>query len=66
MRPARPICYHIVERLAAQARLPMPKVYITENPQPNAFATGRNPEHAAVCVTSGLARRRSARKNWRA
>jgi heat shock protein HtpX len=32
----------------------MPKVFITENPQPNAFATGRNPEHAAVCVTSGL------------
>jgi heat shock protein HtpX len=43
-----------VERLAAPARLPMPKVYITENPQPNAFATGRSPEHAAVCVTSGL------------
>jgi heat shock protein HtpX len=49
-----PDLYHLVERLAAQAQLPMPKVYITENPQPNAFATGRNPEHAAVCVTSGL------------
>ncbi|MEO7055123.1 MAG: M48 family metalloprotease, partial [Rhizomicrobium sp.] len=36
-----PDLFHIVERLAAQARLPMPKVYITENPQPNAFATGR-------------------------
>jgi len=49
-----PDLVHIVERLAAQARLPMPKVYITENPQPNAFATGRDPQHAAVCVTSGL------------
>ena len=49
-----PDLVHIVARLAAQARLPMPKVYITENPQPNAFATGRSPEHAAVCVTSGL------------
>jgi heat shock protein HtpX len=49
-----PDLYHIVERLAAQANLPMPKVFITENAQPNAFATGRNPEHAAVCVTTGL------------
>jgi heat shock protein HtpX len=49
-----PDLYHLVEKLAAQARLPMPKVFITENPQPNAFATGRNPDHAAVCVTSGL------------
>jgi heat shock protein HtpX len=49
-----PDLYHLVEKLAAQAQLPMPKVYITENPQPNAFATGRNPEHAAVCVTTGL------------
>jgi heat shock protein HtpX len=49
-----PDLVHIVERLATQARLPMPKVFISENPQPNAFATGRSPEHAAVCVTSGL------------
>jgi heat shock protein HtpX len=49
-----PDLYRLVERLAAQAQLPMPKVFITENPQPNAFATGRNPDHAAVCVTTGL------------
>jgi heat shock protein HtpX len=49
-----PDLVHIVQRLVAQAGLPMPKVYITENPQPNAFATGRSPQHAAVCVTSGL------------
>jgi heat shock protein HtpX len=49
-----PDLYQLVAELAAQAQLPMPKVFITENPQPNAFATGRNPEHAAVCVTSGL------------
>src|SRR6202012_4698439 len=52
-----PDLYHIVERLAGDGRLPMPKVFISENPQPNAFATGRNPEHAAVCVTSGLLQR---------
>jgi heat shock protein HtpX len=49
-----PDLYRLVEQLAAKAGLPMPRVYITENPQPNAFATGRSPEHAAVCVTSGL------------
>ena len=53
MRSA-PDLYRLVERLAAAAQLPMPKVFITENPQPNAFATGRDPEHAAVCVTTGL------------
>jgi heat shock protein HtpX len=49
-----PDLVHTVERLAATAHLPMPKVFISENDQPNAFATGRNPEHAAVCVTTGL------------
>jgi heat shock protein HtpX len=52
-----PDFYRLVERLAAQAKLPMPKVYIMENPQPNAFATGRDPEHAAVCATTGLLER---------
>jgi heat shock protein HtpX len=49
-----PDLVHIVQRLSSQAGLPMPRVYITENPQPNAFATGRDPHHAALCVTSGL------------
>jgi heat shock protein HtpX len=49
-----PELYNLVARLAEKAQLPMPKVFITENPQPNAFATGRNPDHAAVCVTTGL------------
>jgi len=49
-----PELVHLVRRLAENAALPMPKVYIAQNPQPNAFATGRNPEHAAVCVTTGL------------
>ncbi|WP_416908140.1 MAG: zinc metalloprotease HtpX [Polymorphobacter sp.] len=51
--PEHPL-YAIVEPLAARAGLPMPKVYIVEQPQPNAFATGRNPENAAVAATSGL------------
>ncbi|WP_288217777.1 zinc metalloprotease HtpX [uncultured Fusobacterium sp.] len=46
--------YHIVENLAKRANLPMPKVYIINEQQPNAFATGRNPQHAAVAVTRGL------------
>ena len=46
--------YGIVEQLAQKAGLPMPKVYLIENDQPNAFATGRNPENAAVAATTGL------------
>jgi heat shock protein HtpX len=46
--------YGIVERLTRQAMLPMPKVYVIPDPSPNAFATGRNPEHAAVAATEGV------------
>jgi len=51
---ASPELYDMVQRLAGNAGLPMPKVYVMENPQPNAFATGRNPKNAAVAVTTGL------------
>jgi heat shock protein HtpX len=49
-----PTLYRIVEDLSRRAGLPMPKVYVMDNPTPNAFATGRNPEHAAVAVTTGI------------
>jgi heat shock protein HtpX len=51
-----PELYGIVAELTSKASLPMPKVYIMENDTPNAFATGRNPEHAAVAVTTGIMR----------
>jgi heat shock protein HtpX len=49
-----PDLYAMVRDLARNAGLPMPRVYLMENPQPNAFATGRNPQNAAVAVTTGL------------
>lgn len=54
-----PDLVHLVRVLAEEAGLPMPRVYIAQNPQPNAFATGRSPEHAAVCATTGILERLS-------
>jgi heat shock protein HtpX len=51
-----PELYGIVAELTSKASLPMPRVYVIENDTPNAFATGRNPGHAAVAVTSGILR----------
>ncbi|MDX5360960.1 MAG: M48 family metalloprotease, partial [Alphaproteobacteria bacterium] len=53
-RAEAPDFYGLVEQLAERAELPMPKVYLIDSPQPNAFATGRNPENAAVAATRGL------------
>jgi heat shock protein HtpX len=53
--PGHPL-YQIVQRLSQRAGLPMPKVYIIPDASPNAFATGRNPEHAAVAATEGILR----------
>jgi heat shock protein HtpX len=53
-RSTAPVLVGIVERLSARAGLPMPAVYVIDQPQPNAFATGRDPEHASVAATTGL------------
>jgi heat shock protein HtpX len=57
-----PELHAIVARLAQRAQLPMPRVYIMHNDQPNAFATGRDPQHAAVAVTTGLLQRLDERE----
>ena len=53
-REQSPRLYAVMERLAAKANLPMPKLYMIPQAAPNAFATGRNPSHASVAVTAGL------------
>ena len=59
-RKTAPALVGIVEQLSANAGLPMPRVYVIDDDQPNAFATGRNPENAAVAATTGLLRRLSS------
>ena len=51
-----PILYRLADRLAVQYGVPRPRVYVSPDPSPNAFATGRNPKHAAICLNEGLLR----------
>lgn len=49
-----PYIYNIVENLCIASGIPIPKIYMINDKSPNAFATGRNPKHGAICVTQGL------------
>src|SRR5438270_3823937 len=53
-REQLPRVYSVVERLTQKSGLPMPKIYVIPSDSPNAFATGRNPQHASVAVTQGI------------
>src|ERR1700687_5852950 len=53
-REQLPRAYEVVERLTQKIGIPMPKIYVIPNESPNAFATGRNPQHASVAVTEGI------------
>mgnify|MGYP005809817137 CR=1 FL=1 len=57
-----PYLYNMIRELAQRAQLPMPRVYLIDEAQPNAFATGRDPAHAAVAATSGIVKLLSARE----
>ena len=53
-REEQPFLYNVVEGLSLASNIPMPKLYVVDDPSPNAFATGRDPKHASVAVTTGL------------
>lgn len=65
-REEYPELHAVIDRLCAIADMPKPVVAVSNMDMPNAFATGRNPDHAVVCVTTGLLRRLELLRSWRA